>query len=89
MPGLTALSVVLWLADPWHDALALIAAVVLYRPTAELIRFTLADPAARRHYLGMVRARHRWHWLCRCTGLAQPELSPKNRPSVESRALVL
>ena len=37
----------------------------------------------------MVRARHRWHWLCRCTGLGQPELAAKNRPVAESRALVL
>src|SRR5260221_3622946 len=37
----------------------------------------------------MVRARHRWHWLCRCTGLRQPELAAKNRPAAESRALVL
>ncbi len=37
----------------------------------------------------MIRARHRWHWLCRCTGLAQPELAAKNRPAAESRALVL
>jgi S-DNA-T family DNA segregation ATPase FtsK/SpoIIIE len=37
----------------------------------------------------MIRARHRWHWLCRCTGLAQPELAPKNRPAAESRAFVL
>jgi len=37
----------------------------------------------------MVRARHRWHWLCRCTGLGQPELAAKNRPAAESRALVL
>ncbi len=37
----------------------------------------------------MILARHRWHWLCRCTGLAQPELAPKNRPAAESRVLVL
>jgi DNA segregation ATPase FtsK/SpoIIIE, S-DNA-T family len=37
----------------------------------------------------MIRARHRWHWLCRCTGLAQPELAAKNRPAAESRALLL
>jgi S-DNA-T family DNA segregation ATPase FtsK/SpoIIIE len=84
-----ALPAVLWLTDPWHDALALIVAVVAYRPAADLISFAIASPAARRHYLGMVRARHRWHWLCRCTGLAQPELAPKNRPAAESRALVL
>jgi hypothetical protein len=29
------------------------------------------------------------HWLCRCTGLGQPELAVKNRPAAESRALVL
>jgi len=80
---------VLWLTDPWHDALAIVLAVVLYRPAADLIRFALATPAAREHYLGMVRARHRWRWLCRCTGLAQPELAPKNRPAAESRTLLL
>jgi hypothetical protein len=37
----------------------------------------------------MIRARHRWHWLCRCTGLGQPELAPKNRPAAESRAFLL
>ena len=82
-------SVVLWLIDPWHDALALVALFLLYRPAADLIRLGLATPAARRHYLGMIRARHRWHWLCRCTGLAQPELAPKNRPAAESRAMLL
>jgi hypothetical protein len=84
-----ALPPVIWLLDPWHDALPVLLAVLLWRPAADLIRFALATPAARRHYLGMIRARHRWHWLCRCTGLAQPELAPKNRPTVESRALLL
>jgi len=84
-----ALPVVLWLTDPWHDALAIVLAVVLYQPTADLTRLALATPAARKHYLGMVRARHRWRWLCRCTGLAQPELAPKNRPAAESRAVLL
>ena len=79
----------LWLTDPWHDALALVALVLLYRPAADLTRFALASPTARKHYPGMVRARHRWHWLCRCTGLGQPELGSKNRPAAESRALVL
>jgi hypothetical protein len=37
----------------------------------------------------MIRARHRWHWLCRCTGLAQPEVAARNRPASESRALLL
>ena len=81
--------VVLWFLDPWHDTFAIVGALLLYRPAADLIRLALASPTARRHYLGMVRARHRWHWLCRCTGLAQPELSAKNRPAAESRALVL
>jgi S-DNA-T family DNA segregation ATPase FtsK/SpoIIIE len=80
---------VLWFFDPWHDALALLLAAVLWRPSADLIRFALATPAARKHYLGMIRARHRWRWLCRCTGLAQPELAAKNRPAAESRILVL
>jgi hypothetical protein len=84
-----ALPAVLWLADPWHDVLALVLAAVVYRPAADLTRFALASPAARRHYPGMIRARHRWHWICRCTGLAQPELAPKNRPAAESSALVL
>jgi DNA segregation ATPase FtsK/SpoIIIE, S-DNA-T family len=84
-----ALPIVLWLTDPWHDALAIVLAVVLYRPAADLIRFGLATPAARKHYLGMIRARHRWRWLCRCTGLGQPELAPKNREIAESRALLL
>jgi S-DNA-T family DNA segregation ATPase FtsK/SpoIIIE len=79
----------LWLTDAWHDALMLLFAVIAYRPAADLIRFATAPAAARRHYLGMLRARHRWHWLCRCTGLAQPELSPKNRPGAESRALAV
>jgi S-DNA-T family DNA segregation ATPase FtsK/SpoIIIE len=83
------LPVALWLTDWWRDALALVLAVLLYRPVADLIRFALAPSAARRHYLGMVRARHRWHWLCRCTGLGQPELAAKNRPAAESRALLL
>ena len=69
--------------------LALVLAVILYRPAADLTRFAVATPAARRHYPGMARARHRWHWLCRCTGLAQPELAAKNRPAAESRVLVL
>jgi len=79
----------LWLTDPWHDAFALLLAVILYRPAADLIHLATATPKARRHYVGMVRARHRWHWLCRCTGLAQPELAPKNRAAAESRALAL
>ncbi len=83
------LSAALWLTGPGHDALALGATLLLYRPAADLTRFVFASPAARRHYLGMVRARHRWHWLCRCTGLGQPELGRKNRPAAESRALVL
>jgi hypothetical protein len=36
----------------------------------------------------MIRARHRWHWLCRCTGLGQPALAARNRPAAESRAPV-
>jgi S-DNA-T family DNA segregation ATPase FtsK/SpoIIIE len=83
------LPAVLWLADPWHEALALVAAFLLYRPVADVSRLAAASPTARHHYLGMVRARHRWQWLCRCTGLAQPELAAKNRPAAESRVLVL
>src|SRR5262249_51201070 len=83
------LSVPVWLADPWHAALALAVAILVWRPTAALIGSAPASPAARRHCLGMIRARHRWHWLCRCTGLAQPELAAKNRPAAESRALLL
>jgi S-DNA-T family DNA segregation ATPase FtsK/SpoIIIE len=79
----------LWLTDPWHDALAGVVVLILCRPAVDLIRLARATPAARRHYLGMVRARHRWHWLCRCTGLGQPELAPGNRPAAESRAVVL
>lgn len=86
---LLPLSVPVWLADPWHDALALVPVLITARPAADLIRFAIASPAARRHYLGMIRARHRWHWLCRCTGLAQPELAARNRPAAESRALLL
>jgi len=86
---LLVLPVALWLADPWHDALALVIALITWRPTADLIRLAVATPASRKHYLGMVRARHRWRWLCRCTGLGQPELAPKNRETVESRALLL
>lgn len=88
MPPLVV-PIALWLIDPWHDTLALVVAVIFYRPSADLFRFALASPAARKHYLGMVRARHRWHWLCRCTGLAQPELAAKNRPDAESRVLLL
>jgi len=88
-PALTAASAALWLTASLHDALALIAAVAVYRPAADLIGLAIAPPAGRKHFLGMVRARHRWRWLCRCTGLAQPELSPKNRPAAESRAFVL
>jgi DNA segregation ATPase FtsK/SpoIIIE, S-DNA-T family len=83
------LSTVLWLTDPWHDALAAVLALILRRPAADLIHLITAPRAARRHYLGMVRARHRWHWLCRCTGLGQPELAARNRPSAESRILIL
>jgi hypothetical protein len=83
-----ALPVVLWLTDPWHDVFALVLTAILYRPPADLIRFALATRAARKHYLGMVRARHRWRWLCRCTGLGQPELASKNRETAESRALL-
>jgi hypothetical protein len=83
------LPVALWLTDPWHAVLALVLAVLLYRPIADLTRFALAPPAARRHYPGMIRARHRWHWLCRCVGLGQPELAVKNRSAAESRVLVL
>jgi S-DNA-T family DNA segregation ATPase FtsK/SpoIIIE len=79
----------LWITDPWHDVLVGVLAVVLYRPFADVVRLVQASPVARRHYLGMIRARHRWHWLCRCTALGQPELAPRNRPLVESRALVL
>jgi DNA segregation ATPase FtsK/SpoIIIE, S-DNA-T family len=88
MPFLV-LPAALWLADPWHDALIVVLVLIIYRPTIDLIRFAAAAPLARRHYLGMVRARHRWRWLCRCTGLAQPELAYKNRPAAESRAVVL
>ena len=84
-----ALPAVLCLMEPWHVALALVLAVIAHRPSADLIRFATATPAARQHYLGMIRARHRWLWLCRCTGLAQPELAPKNQPAAESRALPL
>jgi S-DNA-T family DNA segregation ATPase FtsK/SpoIIIE len=87
VPGLAVAAS--WLASPWHDTLAVIAVVVLHRPAADLIRLAAAPPGSRKHFLGMIRARHRWHWLCRCTGLAQPELSPKNRQAAESRALVL
>jgi DNA segregation ATPase FtsK/SpoIIIE, S-DNA-T family len=86
LPGVPA---VLWLLDPWHDVLATLLAIIACRPAADLTRLALASPAARKHYMGMVRARHRWHWLCRCTGLAQPELAAKNRPAAESRAAVL
>jgi hypothetical protein len=79
----------LWMLDPGHDTLVGTLVVLLCRPAADLIRFASAAPPARRHYLGMIRARHRWHWLCRCTGLAQPELAAKNRPAAESRALLL
>jgi DNA segregation ATPase FtsK/SpoIIIE, S-DNA-T family len=79
----------LWLTDCWHDALVLVLAVIVCRPAADLFRFAFAPPAARRHYLGMVRARHRWRWLCRCTGLGQPELAARNRPVAESRAVLL
>ena len=89
MPTLLVLRAALWLTDPWHDALTFVLAFIAYRPAADLTRFALASPAARRHYPGMIRARHRWHWLCRCTGLGQPELAPKNRPAVESRVLIL
>jgi len=89
MPAVALLSLVLWLLNPWHDALALLTAGCLYRPGADLTRLALAVPAARRHYPGMIRARHRWHWLCRCTGLAQAEQAAKNRPAAESRALIL
>jgi DNA segregation ATPase FtsK/SpoIIIE, S-DNA-T family len=88
MPPLI-LPIALWLLDPWHDALIVLLAVIGCRPTADLTRFARASPAARGHCLGMIRARHRWHWLCRCTGLAQPELAAKNRPDAESRVLVL
>jgi len=83
------LPLALWLLDPLHDVLAAVLAVLLYRPAADLVRFVTASPAARRHYPGMIRARHRWHWLCRCTGLVQPELAAGIRPGAESRALVL
>ena len=73
--------VALWLADRGTTLLRSSLAVIVYRPAADLIRFARASPAARRHYIGMIRARHRWHWLCRCTGLAQPELAAKNRPA--------
>ena len=87
MPFLPLL-IPVWLADPWHDVLALVVAMVVYRPAADLVRFAFASRAARRHYPGMIRARHRWHWLCRCTGLAQPELAARSRPAAESRALL-
>ncbi len=38
MPFLV-LPVALWLTDPWHDALTLVLAALLYRPAADLIRF--------------------------------------------------
>jgi hypothetical protein len=82
-------TVLLWFSDPWHDVLLVVLVLITARPAADLIRFITAPPTARRHYPGMVRARHRWHWLCRCTGLAQPELAAKNRPDAESRVLVL
>jgi hypothetical protein len=62
---------------------------VLYRPVSDVVGLIRASPAARRHYLGMVRARHRWRWLCRCTGLGQPELAPNSRPAAESQLLLL
>jgi hypothetical protein len=59
-----------------------------HRPAADLIRLALASPAARRHYPGMIRARRRWHGLCRCTGLAQPQLAANNRGAAETRQLL-
>jgi len=82
-------SALLWFTDPWHDALLVVLVLITARPAIDLIRFAAAPPAARRHYPGMIRARHRWHWLCRCTGLAQPELAARNRPAAESRVLIL
>ena len=84
-----ASAIALRILDPWRDVLALALIVLLYRPAADLARLAFASPAARRHYRGMVWARHRWRWLCRCTGLAQPELAPRNRPAAESRVLAL
>lgn len=79
----------LWLANSWHDAIVVVLVLILCRPIADLVRFAASSPTARRHYLGMVRARHRWHWLCRCTGLAQLELLARDRADAESRAMAL
>jgi hypothetical protein len=32
----------LWLADPWHDALAVVLVLIAARPAADLIRFGTA-----------------------------------------------
>jgi S-DNA-T family DNA segregation ATPase FtsK/SpoIIIE len=82
-------TVFLWITHPWHIVFVVALVLIATRPVADLIRFAFANPSARRHYPGMIRARHRWRWLCRCTGLAQPELAAKNRPAAESRVLLL
>jgi len=77
-------------AGTTHSSSSVIFLVlIVYRPLADLTRFVLAPPDARRHYPGMIRARHRWRWLCRCTGLGKPELAAKNRPDAESQAFAL
>jgi S-DNA-T family DNA segregation ATPase FtsK/SpoIIIE len=75
---------VVWFLSPWHLIMTALLVVVFHRLAADLVRFAYAPRAAKAHYLGMVRARHRWHWLSRCTGLALPELARKNRPGIES-----
>jgi hypothetical protein len=49
-----ATAAALWVLDPWRDIFALVLAVLLWRPAADLTRLVFAPPAARRHYPGMV-----------------------------------
>ena len=81
--------VVLWLLDLWHLVLATAAALLLWRPAADLIRFLFAPRAARRHYLGHDPGPAS---LALALPLHRPRPArtrAKNRPAAESRVLVL
>ncbi|MGO9079044.1 MAG: hypothetical protein ACLQDY_08360 [Streptosporangiaceae bacterium] len=76
-------------AVPWPVVAAVTAVLLAVRPGLLAWRFARAAPAARRHFPGMIRARLRWHWLARNTGLAPVELAARNRPDGETGRGVL
>lgn len=79
--GVVATAVTVW---DHPLLLALAAAAVAARPAVACARFAWASPATRRHYPAMVRARIRWRYLARNTGLAPVDYRARNASRGES-----